>query len=791
MADFTSLVTDSANEDDTVVSATAASKLSVVNGLYSWWLGNSLDLIDKSFKINFQEDGATFKEMNLNFYTDTVTSAAYAYCDQAGATSGMDLNVNLSKVGTLNLETNSSGLISQTYLDRIIAHELTHAAMGANVSDFKKDNYYTWALIAEGMAELTQGADDTRNGELRLLVNKFADKTVLDIVTTVTTNTVRSGSDSSDLQKIFSDVNNVEYVFGYALLRYFAKQVSDSSTLPYGAIYSGDKQSVSLTSLFSGSAFDIGKYNTTLKTVNVSGINRALTVHGNDADNTITSLSGGGTIFGEAGNDTLYAGNGVDYFVYASGDGNDVINDFSSSDFLKITEGNIDTIFADNNGDVNVKIADGTILLKNVADMDINIIDSSGKSTKERYSASVASGGNSTPSGGNTNTSGGTSTTSGGNDTTASGENDTTSGEDDTTSGGSIPSGVNSTTPAFNGEPLPYADGFYNYTGSDKSIVNYTQGEKIKLSTDFAGITFDSNNISVQSSSGTLQISNAKGKVIDITDSNGTTFAYAYLANGAGTVDGRIYSNFEVIIGAPNNSNYVIAGDGGSSLFGGGGNGLNTLVGGAGKDNFVYNSGSDIIKNFSTGDVVNVNASISGYGVAEDEFYIYSDPGSITVKDVKNKIIEVTGSDHLKAFIAGSGGILDGRNISGKEIIVGAKNAANDIYVGASGGSLWGGSGDASDTLTGGDGVDMFWIGSNDGSDYVKNASQNDFVNLYDMGLSSVVKVEATENTIFANFTTGRTLTVNYTNNVSPIFLLSDVSQWQYTNPSGWKKLDT
>ena len=43
------------------------------------------------------------------------------------------------------------------------------------------------------------------------------------------------------------------------------------------------------------------------------------------------------TLQGGAGNDTLWGGTGKDTFIYASGDGKDVISGFGSNDLLKIT----------------------------------------------------------------------------------------------------------------------------------------------------------------------------------------------------------------------------------------------------------------------------------------------------------------------------------------------------------------------------------------------------------------------------------------------------------------------
>ena len=95
---------------------------------------------------------------------------AYVSSSYVGShTTGLTLTVNLNyydsstaKLDTTNVNGKSSSA-SAIYLDRVLAHELTHAVMSANIDDFADMPLY----IAEGMAELTQGADDTRTQTLR------------------------------------------------------------------------------------------------------------------------------------------------------------------------------------------------------------------------------------------------------------------------------------------------------------------------------------------------------------------------------------------------------------------------------------------------------------------------------------------------------------------------------------------------------------------------------------------------------------------------------------------------
>ncbi len=147
----------------------------------------------------------------------------------------------------------------------------------------------------------------------------------------------------------------------------------------------------------------------------------------------------------------------------------------------------------------------------------------------------------------------------------------------------------------------------YTYSGGNQIISDYSQGKQINLATDFQGIGLNGNSFYVTSSSGSLEIQNARDKVISYGDASGNLIAYSYLASGGGEIDGRNISQFEIIIGGDHVDNQIYAGNGGSSLWGGGG-GSDTLTGGDGYDEFFYalGSGDDVIKNANRNDLVNL-----------------------------------------------------------------------------------------------------------------------------------------------------------------------------------------
>ncbi|MBW8881325.1 MAG: hypothetical protein JF615_07880, partial [Asticcacaulis sp.] len=65
--------------------------------------------------------------------------------------------------------------------------------------------------------------------------------------------------------------------------------------------------------------------------INGTGNGAANALNGNGGNNSLDGASGNDTLTGGAGNDTLTGGNGADAFVFGLGSGQDVVNDFKSS----------------------------------------------------------------------------------------------------------------------------------------------------------------------------------------------------------------------------------------------------------------------------------------------------------------------------------------------------------------------------------------------------------------------------------------------------------------------------
>ena len=147
----------------------------------------------------------------------------------------------------------------------------------------------------------------------------------------------------------------------------------------------------------------------------------------------------------------------------------------------------------------------------------------------------------------------------------------------------------------------------YTYNGGDKVINNYQQGEVVQLASDYQGIDVNGNSFLVKSSSGAVEVQNARDKFIGYSATNTDVVAYSYLGAKAGVIDGRDKNQAEIFIGGDHVDNQIYAGNGGSSLWGGNG-GTDTLSGGEGYDEFFFamGSGNDVIQNAGDNDVVNL-----------------------------------------------------------------------------------------------------------------------------------------------------------------------------------------
>ncbi len=95
------------------------------------------------------------------------------------------------------------------------------------------------------------------------------------------------------------------------------------------------------------------------------------------------------TLIGGKGKDTLTGGAGNDVFVYANGDGNDVIIDYTpDQDIIKLTNASISSSSI-NGEDVILKIGKGSICIKNGKDKQITVVDKDNQTTTQKYGSTI------------------------------------------------------------------------------------------------------------------------------------------------------------------------------------------------------------------------------------------------------------------------------------------------------------------------------------------------------------------------------------------------------------------
>lgn len=182
----------------------------IIKALNSEWIENSLELIKESYGMDFTEDGTTIAEMKvvLEEKGTTGTLAYVSYTASGGKADALELHVNMSYYNDMDME-DVNGLSATAgagnYLDRTIAHEMTHAVMAANIDDMGDLPLY----IIEGMAELTHGADGRLYNQLSAL-KKTDYESMFD------------SADGSSANK------QAPYAGGFALLRYLANQSGGS-----------------------------------------------------------------------------------------------------------------------------------------------------------------------------------------------------------------------------------------------------------------------------------------------------------------------------------------------------------------------------------------------------------------------------------------------------------------------------------------------------------------------------------------------------------------------------------
>ena len=196
----------------------------IIKALNSEWIQNSLEMLKESYGIDFMEDETAITKMKV-FLDPDGEDGTLAYVKTSNP---LELHVNMKYYGDMDMENvNGTSPSTSMYLDRTIAHEMTHGIMAANIQNFG----YLPLFVIEGMAELTHGADER----------------LLSMLTTM---------DAASYTSLFSsggaEGSQEPYAGGFAFLRYMAAHSGGSGKAAMTRFMDSLKETGGGTSVYSG-----------------------------------------------------------------------------------------------------------------------------------------------------------------------------------------------------------------------------------------------------------------------------------------------------------------------------------------------------------------------------------------------------------------------------------------------------------------------------------------------------------------------------------------------------------
>lgn len=364
----------------------------IVRGLYSWWIRDSLALIDESYGLTF--DGANNSRLRLKFFDDE-TSSTLAYVsydsDNLEAFEDRELAVNVARFK--NMKSSDRHGTTNTYnLDRTLVHELVHGLMAPNLKYF---NDLPIFLAEGGTAELIHGVDDERYNQI---ISCVQDPDALDKV----------------LDSTFTESVIEAYSGGYVFMRYFAKQAGTDTTFDYDTYrktVSTDSNDGFITNYWNTVTMKGGAGEDTItnsgskvyitagaKADIVKNYSAKVSINGGSGKDTITNDGAQVSIMGGAGNDSVESyGKKV---TIDGGAGKDRIENFGAKSSVSGGEG-ADKILNGVSYYETINVVSSTIFETGTfaADDEIVVVGM-GNSTMNAYLADLTGGNNSSIFGG-------------------------------------------------------------------------------------------------------------------------------------------------------------------------------------------------------------------------------------------------------------------------------------------------------------------------------------------------------------------------------------------------------
>ncbi len=363
---------DQIQNNNNVIPSDLTANERIALGLQSWWIGESLNLVEETFGAGLSATGRDWTMyVNINS-SDTMGDGNLASTATYWNRTKNDIDNNIYDGGSIVLRINIdqygqivspdknedgySETAGNFYLDRVMAHEMTHAVLDAILTT-KHDASPVW--FQEGIAELVNGCDDTRKNDL---TDMAANPNKLQLG--LHSGTVYNGT-------------GYEYPSGYIALRFLAhtggSPAAGTTFMESSqAYYSDDLTTLVAKGNISGEVWLDNQHGTSfvntvshIDTSECTGSNNILA--GNAAANIIRGGSGTASLWGgSGGNDVLVGGNGAEVFWYGNGEGTDTIWNGSPIDTVMLYNPmNFESIAMSGN-DLNVGIGGGNgFILKN------------------------------------------------------------------------------------------------------------------------------------------------------------------------------------------------------------------------------------------------------------------------------------------------------------------------------------------------------------------------------------------------------------------------------------------
>lgn len=191
--------------------------------------------------------------------------------------------------------------------------------------------------------------------------------------------------------------------------------------------------------------------------------------------------------------------------------------------------------------------------------------------------------------------------------------------------------------PVLNGENDVVNE--YVYTEGNVTINNYTAWENIDFYGNMQDWVVVGNDFVINADEGSLRVTDAKDRLMEFRDGDSKDIImHALVKEAGGIFDGTSYNERVVVHGANDQADILIAGSGGSYLWGGAGKVDDELWGGAGVDvfNYRYGNGNDAIFGAENDDRINLeNINFADIRGAEFKEYgvllVFNDYGSLNI----------------------------------------------------------------------------------------------------------------------------------------------------------------